>query len=78
MDNQYMYILEKFDENWHYCTAAESSTKYTNIPSGEYTFRLIASNSDGIWNEEGISLRIIVSPPFWQEWWFILITVAIS
>ncbi len=70
--NQYAYKLEGFDENWHYCGANESFTKYTNIPSGEYTFRVKASNSDGVWNEEGASLKITITPPFWQEWWFIL------
>jgi signal transduction histidine kinase/ligand-binding sensor domain-containing protein len=71
-NNNYAYILEGFDESWRYCSASESFTKYTNIPSGEYTFKVIASNSDGVWNEEGTSLKIIITSPFWQEWWFIL------
>ncbi len=65
-NNQYAYILDGFDDNWHYCNANESFTRYTNIPSGEYTFKVKASNSDGVWNEEGTSLRIIISTPFWK------------
>ena len=76
--NQYAYKLENFDKDWNYCSASESFTKYTNIPSGKYTFRVIASNSDGIWNNEGASLEIIITPPFWQKWWFILTLVAVA
>jgi signal transduction histidine kinase len=78
LDNKYAYILEGFDENWIYCGAARSFSKYTNIPNGEYIFKVIASNNDGIWNEEGISLNIIVETPFWKQWWFILLLVIIG
>ena len=47
---------------------------FSSIPPGEYTFQVIASNGDGIWNEEGASMAITVIPPFWQETWFIIIT----
>ena len=75
--NQYAYKLEGFDEDWHYCNANESFTKYTNIPSGEYTFRVIASNSDQVWNEEGISLNINIAVPFWKHWLFISLSTSI-
>ncbi|NIT61651.1 MAG: hypothetical protein GWN00_37265, partial [Aliifodinibius sp.] len=42
---------------------------YTNLDPGEYIFRVKASNNDGVWNEEGTSLRIIITPPWWQSWW---------
>ncbi|MFZ7133467.1 MAG: ligand-binding sensor domain-containing protein [Eubacteriales bacterium] len=77
-NNKYAYILEGFDENWHYCNANETYTRYTNIPTGEYTFRVKASNSNEIWTEEGVSLKIIISAPFWQQWWFIAGMVAIA
>ena len=69
--NNYAYMLEGFDNNWTYCDANQSFARYTNIPSGEYIFRVMASNSDGLWNEEGASLNINVSTPFWLQWWFI-------
>jgi ligand-binding sensor domain-containing protein/signal transduction histidine kinase len=71
-DNIYAYKLEGFENNWNYCNAEESFTKYTNLNAGEYTFIVKGANSAGVWNEEGVSLKIIVEPPFWQEWWFIL------
>jgi signal transduction histidine kinase/ligand-binding sensor domain-containing protein len=76
LNNEYAYFLAGFDEKWQYCSAGENSTKYTNIPSGEYTFKVIAANSDGVWNNEGDYLKIIITPPFWQEWWFIMAMVA--
>jgi signal transduction histidine kinase len=78
MDNQYAYKLEGFDKDWRYCSAGRNFATYTNIPGGEYTFRVIASNSDGVWNEEGVSLKLNISPPFWQEWWFILSLTSLA
>jgi PAS domain S-box-containing protein len=67
--NQYAYKLEGFDKDW-----VEAGTRnyasYTNLPGGEYTFRVRAANSDGVWNETGISLPLSVTPPFWQTWEF--------
>jgi signal transduction histidine kinase/ligand-binding sensor domain-containing protein len=74
--NKYAYMLEGFDKSWNYCSASTSFTKYTNIPSGKYTFKVIASNSDDTWNYEGVSLEIIITPPFWKEWWFILTIIV--
>ena len=76
MNNEYAYYLTGFDEKWQYCIAGENSTKYTNIPSGEYLFQVIASNSNEIWNLTGDTLKIIITPPFWQEWWFFLLIIV--
>lgn len=73
-ENQYAYKLEGFDEDWVY-VGANRSASYTNIPPGEYTFRVKASNNDGIWNENGASLKIIIVPPFWMTWWFRILSV---
>jgi signal transduction histidine kinase len=78
LDNKYAYKLEKFDEDWHYCNADRNFATYTNIPNGEYTFIVKASNSDGIWNEEGIALKIIIETPLWKQWWFILFLVIVG
>ncbi len=77
-NNMYAYKLDGFDSDWQYSGANQRIAKYTNIPGGEYIFRVIASNKDGIWNEEGASLIIIITPPFWQEWWFILFLIAVA
>jgi signal transduction histidine kinase/ligand-binding sensor domain-containing protein/DNA-binding response OmpR family regulator len=63
--NQYAYMLDGFDQNWNY-TGRQRKATYTNLDPGEYIFRVIASNNDGVWNKKGTSLKIIVSPPFWK------------
>jgi len=67
--NQYAYKLEGFDNDWNYVGAKRSVT-YTNLDPGRYVFRVKGSNNDGVWNEEGISLAIIIIPPFWRTAWF--------
>ncbi len=68
--NQYAYMLEGFrDETWNYI-GTKRFGRYTNLPGGTYTLRLKGSNSDGVWNEEGVSLSITIVPPFWETWWF--------
>lgn len=71
--NQYAYMMEGFEENWNYVGTQRNAT-YTNLDPGEYTFRVKASNNDGVWNEEGTSLTLIITPPFWQTTWFYLLT----
>lgn len=67
--NQYAYQLDGFDEDWTY-VGTRRNCYYTNIFPGEYVFRVKGSNNDGVWNEEGASVRIIVVPWFWQTLWF--------
>lgn len=74
--NQYAYKLEGFDEDWHYVGNMRTAT-YTNIDPGEYTFRVKAANSNGLWNEDGASLRVVVLRPPWLAWWAYLIYLAI-
>lgn len=62
--NQYAYMLEGFDKDWIYCGAQHKAT-YTNIPAGDYVFRVKATNNDGIWNTHEARLKIEVHPPFW-------------
>ena len=68
--NRYAYKLEPFDSNWQYTDAQRRSATYTNLDPGAYTFRVKASNNDGVWNEEGVSLPILITPPWWDTWWF--------
>jgi len=67
--NQYSYILEGFDKEWTNTNAAKRYVTYTNLDPGEYIFRVKGSNCDGIWNEAGTSLSIIIQPPWWSTWW---------
>ena len=66
--NLYKYKLEGFEKNWTVAGNKRDVT-YTNLHPGKYIFRVIASNNDGIWNTEGASLTIIVTPPFWRTNW---------
>jgi signal transduction histidine kinase/ligand-binding sensor domain-containing protein/DNA-binding response OmpR family regulator len=66
--NQYAYKLENFNEDWIYSGSVRTAT-YTNLSPGEYIFRVKGSNNDGIWNEKGIALTVIVAPPWWGTWW---------
>lgn len=66
--NQYAYKLEGFEKDWVY-SGGRRYVSYSNLDPGTYVFRVKASNNDGIWNEEGSSLAIIISPPWWKTWW---------
>jgi len=67
--NQYAYKLEGWNDDWVY-VENQRTASFTNLDPGTYTFRVKAANSDGVWNEEGASIRIVVKPPFWATWWF--------
>ena len=66
--NRYRYKLEGFDEAWSEPVEYDRAT-YTNLPAGNYTFRVQASNNDGIWNEAGASVELMVVPPPWASVW---------
>ncbi|HEX9048147.1 MAG TPA: GAF domain-containing protein [Verrucomicrobiae bacterium] len=68
--NRYAYKLEGFDDDWRYTDAGGRSAAYTRLPPGSYTFRVRASNNDGVWNEQGTSIKITIIPAWWQTWWF--------
>ncbi len=72
--NEYAYKLENFEKDWNYIGTRRSAT-YTNLDPGKYIFRVKASNADGIWNEKGASVILIITPPFWSTWWFIMISM---
>jgi signal transduction histidine kinase/ligand-binding sensor domain-containing protein len=66
---QFRYRLEGYDT-----ASVDAGTRrtayYTNLPPGQYTFRAIGSNNDGVWNNTGATLQIVVPAPFWMTWWF--------
>ncbi|MBI5470727.1 MAG: hypothetical protein HY961_00135 [Ignavibacteriae bacterium] len=67
--NQYAYMMEGFESDWTYC-GTRREVRYTNLSPGTYRFRVKAANDDGVWNENGLSVAIIITPPFWMAWWF--------
>jgi signal transduction histidine kinase/DNA-binding response OmpR family regulator/ligand-binding sensor domain-containing protein len=66
--NKYAYKLEPYEKEWKYVGNIRNA-HYTNLSAGEYTFYAKASNSDGVWNEKGKQLSIIISPPWWETTW---------
>ncbi len=73
--NEFAYKLDGLNEDWIYCGNQRYAT-FTNLGAGHYEFHVKAANNDGVWNETGASLRIVVTPPFWQSWWFRLLSVV--
>ena len=68
--NRYRYKLENFDRHWNEADSKQRLATYTNLDPGKYVFRVQGSNSDGVWNEEGVSLPILITPPWWNTNWF--------
>ncbi len=75
--NLYAYKLEGFDDKWIYTTANNRVARYTNVDPGSYTLHIKAANSDGLWNETGIRIPMIIKPPFWKTIWFIILEVIL-
>jgi hypothetical protein len=71
-DNLYAYKLENLENDWHYTNADLRIANYTNLSPGSYTFRVKGSNNDGVWNTEGISVKLTILAPFYQNDWFII------
>ncbi len=75
---KFRYRLEGLNDNWIE-VGNRREALYTKIPPGEYKFRVIASNNDGVWNDEGATLAVTVVPPFWQKnWFFIMLILLVS
>jgi signal transduction histidine kinase/ligand-binding sensor domain-containing protein/DNA-binding response OmpR family regulator len=70
--NKYRYQLEGFDPGWFETDGTANFATFTNLNNGDYVLHLKGSNADGTWNDEGISLKIKVLPPFWKSWYAML------
>lgn len=73
--NRYKYKLEGYDKDW-VDNGPKREVSYINLAGGNYVFRVIGCNSEGIWNEEGLSLRLVIQPLFWETWWFQVLVFA--
>jgi signal transduction histidine kinase/ligand-binding sensor domain-containing protein len=74
---RYRYMLDGFDHRWTEA-GARRTAYYTNIPPGSYTFRVQASNNDGVWNTQGAALQFELRPHFYQTFWFYLLLAALA
>lgn len=72
VQNQYAYKMVGLEEEWNF-VSNNNYAAYSNLSPGQYEFKVIASNNDGVWNKTGASLKIYVMPPWWREWWAYMI-----
>lgn len=75
--NEFAYRLEGFDKDWIY-TGNSSEAVYTNLDPGKYTFKVKATNSDGVWSEKISSVILTVNPPYWKTWWFYSLMILVT
>ncbi len=68
--NRYAYKMEGLDNQWISVDARTRRASFTTLAPGTYRFRVKGSNNDGIWNQEGMSIKVVITPPFWARWWF--------
>ena len=70
LKNKYAYKLDGFDKDWIFKPATDRTAAYTNLDPGSYVFHVKASNNDGVWNDVGTSIRIVIASPYYRTWWF--------
>ncbi|MBL8150220.1 MAG: response regulator, partial [Blastocatellia bacterium] len=71
---RFKYILEGYDHDWTE-PISRRIAYYNNLPPGKYTFKVVASNNDGLWNETGASFSFFIPTPLWRTWWAYLFYV---
>ncbi|HRI45733.1 MAG TPA: two-component regulator propeller domain-containing protein [Ignavibacteriaceae bacterium] len=74
--NQYKYMVEGITTDW-IPLKNERSVTVSNLAPGNYVFRVIGSNNDGVWSANPLEINLIVKPPIWRTWWFFLIVVTL-
>src|SRR5262249_39905097 len=72
----FRYKLDGFDRAWVEA-GPRRTAYYTNIPPGNYTFPVAATNNDGIWNKSGVSMAFVLLPHFYQTAWFVGLAVLL-
>lgn len=74
--NLYRYRLEGLEPRWNEVSSKQRIATYTNLDPGKYIFHVQGANSDGVWNEVGVSLPILITPPWWRTTWFLFLIAA--
>lgn len=75
--NRYRYRLLGFESSWREVNSNERLAVYTSLPPGNYLFQAQGSNEDGVWNTLGTNLTVVLTPPWWNTWWFLGLAVAL-
>ncbi len=73
--NRYAYKMEGIDKDWIYLDEGQRTAAYTHLPAGKYLFRVKGSNNDGLWNEQGTAIAVVILPPFYLTWWFKMLAI---
>ncbi len=72
---KYQWFLDGFDKDWS-PPSNQKTVTYSNLPSGDFTFKVKACNEDGVWNKTPTELKFTIETPIWMRWWFILLLVV--
>lgn len=75
---RYAYMLENLDKEWQYTTAEKRFVHYTNLEPGEYLLRVRASYDGEHWTKEAKSLRLVITPPWWETLWFRVVICIVA
>lgn len=73
---QFKYRMENLETEWHDDAGTDRIARYARLPYGDFRFRVIAANRDGVWNDVGASIAVIVVPPFWRTTWFMALMIG--
>ncbi len=76
-NNRYAYMLKGWDEEWYY-SGSNPFGRYSRLAGGHYTLRLKGSNNNGVWNDNGVSVTVIVTPPLWETGRFAAAVAAVG
>jgi diguanylate cyclase (GGDEF)-like protein len=76
--NRYRYRLNGLEESWTEVDSSRRRARYTNLDPGNYQFHVIGSNNDGVWNETGATLDLVIVSPWWMTWWARMLAVALG
>lgn len=74
--NRFAYKMDGIDNDW-IDAGTHTYASYTNLDPGTYVFRVKGCNSENVWNEAGTSVTIVITPPYWQTWWFKILAAVI-
>ena len=74
---RFRYQLVGFDKDWSFDDGRDRKATYRKLHPGHYTFRVVAANEDGVWNNVGAALPVFVRPPFWSTWWFLTLAALV-
>lgn len=76
-ENHYAYMLEPIDHDWIF-SDNRRYVSYPKLEPGDYTFKVKACNSDGVWNETGTQMQITINAPWWKQTWFVILCFVIG